>query len=35
MTFNDDNMLVRYEFFEVLVRIANIKYVQTGIIASN
>lgn len=29
-TFNDDRELVRYEFFEILVRIAKFKYLDSG-----
>lgn len=33
--FNNDHDLVRYEFFEILVRIAHAKYVKTGELASD
>ena len=31
-TFNDDRDLIRYEFFEMMVRIAHAKYVKAGTI---
>ena len=27
---NDDNALVRFEFIEILVRIAKVRYIETG-----
>ena len=33
--FNLDEALVRYEFWEVIVRIASFKYIQTGVFDSN
>ena len=28
---NDDNLLIRFEFFEILIRIADAKYFQTNV----
>ncbi len=33
--FNDSNELVRYEFLEILIRLANMKYVQKGNLGEN
>lgn len=33
--FSNEHKLLRYEFFEILVRIAHNKYVKTGILDEN
>lgn len=32
---NPDKALCRYEFFEILVRVANAKYKESGIVATH